>query len=74
MSTTFAKAGKHIDDRISDFKQKVHEAVEGFDESLKSADRVGYERALKDAADYATNHGAPGMAMGIMNITYRARQ
>lgn len=70
MSTTFQGVGKKVDERIADFKRKAHEVVEGFDESLKSADRVGYERALKAAADLATERGNPVMAFGIMNLPY----
>jgi hypothetical protein len=48
--TTFAAVGKEVDERIKNFRDKVYEAVESFDESLKSADRQGFERGIKMAA------------------------
>jgi hypothetical protein len=53
MSTTFAKAGKKVDERIADFKHKVREVVDGVDDAIKSADRIGYERGIAMASNEA---------------------
>jgi hypothetical protein len=59
--TTFAAAGKAVDDRIESFRDKFREAIDGFDESLKSADRLGFERGIKMAASLAEERLVGGL-------------
>jgi hypothetical protein len=68
--STFATVGKKVDDRIESFSEKVREAIDGLDASLKSADRQGFERGQRLAAFAARKAGNETIAVLIEKILY----